>query len=439
MIIEECVGVKMFLDLKTSDKDGGGFYQMASGLWPRFSHYEIRGKDGRQFICPGVDATLAKYDPWEAQNQFDLCRIDNNQVPISRETRPPYLHFLSLLDNLGIDYLDTHAMEKLLASKELQFTANQIKIVCDWCGRYGLLGMFFHEVKMFRLPYIERQPEGNIYKSIAYYKKQGKWGANDFRFKVKQQSQKAVTSSFLDWKSGRVELESQSSCSLFTGQEDSFDWSDPHWIAANYFPFADNIMETLTTGAWEDVWRGYCEPVDLFVGKAALLARSLRFLAQRDRIDRYENGVSTLSMLVGEAPVSYGLVRGKVTPTFRTPSLLSAYSLMALSDAADGAHVLQCENEQCRRWFTSMRTTAKFCIPKCNTAQQQRKSRQRYKEGQNTGEEVVTVCKGCGASMDGKRPQSKFCTTTCGNTFRKREQRARKAQRERFIFLTGVK
>ncbi len=421
----------MFLDLKTEDRGGVGFYEMASGLWPRFSSYEIREKDGRQFICPGNGATLEKYDPWETQNKFRMSCIENNQSSSTRHSRLPYTLFLAFLDDLGMDYLDNHVMEKLLGAKEIKLTPRQITTVCDWSSHYGLLGILFHEVKMFRLPYIERKPEGNMYKSMAYYKKQGRWWVNDFRFKAKQQhSQKVLSAAFLDWQTGRVELESYSSSSLFTDQDDKFDWSDPQWIAENYFPFSTNIIETMTTGAWEDVWRGYCEPIDFFWNKVALLGRSLGFLAQRECGDWYEKGVNGLNMLIGESPAYYGLVKGKVIPKFRTPSLLSAYSLMALDDAAEGAHLLQCENEKCRRWFTSKHVKAKFCSPGCNTVQQQRKSRRRKKEVDNAGHEGVRLCRGCGALMDGKRPQAMFCTTTCGNTFRKREHRAKKVERK---------
>lgn len=416
---------KGFLDLESGDRVRDGFYEMASGLWPRFTRYEVREKDGRQYICPGDAAQPEMYDPWQVHHELSLGRVDGGPAKNSLAASP-YTRFLSFVDALGIDDNTLLHQEKSSPLKVPKLTVEQAAVLCDWCGEYGLLGILFHEVKMFRLPYIEHHPEGNIYKSIAFYKKQGRWWGDSIHVNLQgQQSQKALTCSRLDWETGRVELESYASSSLFTDQAEKFDWSDPHWIEKHYFPFANNIVDQMTGGAWQDVWRDYCEPVEFFVTKAIMLARALKLVAQDVSSEPYAQGIGQLTVLIGEAPVSYGLINGKVSPKFRTPSLLSAYSLMALEGAAAGLLLRQCESESCRQWFTSRRSNAKFCSPACNTAQQQRKCRRRKKAG--TERPSARFCAGCGLSLAGKRPQAKFCSTTCGNTFRKRQQRAKKA------------
>ncbi len=419
----------MFLDLKTKDGVDSRLYGMACGLWPRFNSYIIREKGGRQFIGPAENAKLEIYDPFAALNTNNLAENDNS-LSANREMHPPYIHFLSLFNELEIDLKTSYGIAK--ADK---LTTQQKSVICDWCSRYGLLGILFHEVKMFRLPYVDRQPEGNMYKSIAFSKRQGKWYAHDFHFQGTQlQNPKAVTSSFQDWQKGEVELESCTSSSFVAGVEDAFYWSDPYWIADNYFPFSRDIINTLKTSDSNEVWKGYCEPLDFFWDKLTMLTKGLVLLAHSHTQYQYEEGVRALTRLLGESPVFYGFFKGKVVPNYRTPSLISAYSLMALEDAARGSRIFQCENEKCRSWFTSKRINAKFCTAACNTVQQQRKHRKRKKNLANMVARAGNrFCKGCGESMEGKRPQAKFCNTTCGNTFRKREQRARQAQKKSMV------
>ena len=416
----------MFLDLETGDGRDRPFYSMASGLWPRFSRYEIREKGGRQFICPEKNARMDTYDPWASQNQSCLHSLNNYHDKSVGQSQAPYTDFMLFLDSLGMSTQEGSSSSNLISARDLQIDLSKQSAIVDWCVKHGLLGILFHDVKMFRLPYVERQPEGNIYKSIAFYKEQGRWSVDKFAAQPKQQnSQKASTWSYADWETGRVELESYRSSSLFKDQNDKFYWSDPYWIADNYFPFSENIIEILLNGRLQDVWQEYCEPIDFFIAKAETLGRNLWLLTQRSREYSYKTGIDALGMLIGETPVSYGLLYGKVVPQFRTPSLVAAYAVMALEEASRGASLLKCENETCHKWFASKRSNAKFCSANCNSAQQQRKSRKRKKVAKNDGAIGRRVCEGCGASMDGKRPQAKFCTTTCGNTYRKRLQRAK--------------
>ena len=94
-----------------------------TGGWWRYTKYEVRG----EHIAPASDATLECYDPWD---QYHRSQVDSG-VPA------PYQTLLKL-------------------AADLQDSRNEpdkaVRLILDWCSRFGLLGILPHTAIRIDLP-----------------------------------------------------------------------------------------------------------------------------------------------------------------------------------------------------------------------------------------------------------------------------------------------
>jgi len=353
--------------------------KIAGGGWCRFSRYELREAGGvpspdkikigttyhgaHFCIVRAPGAKLVYYDPWQAWEQAHPLS------PSARKT--PYQELLHLLRELRYemrDGLGSFASGDTGLSPPL--TETSVKLLLEWCSKWGLLGMLLHRARQATLA-----PHGQALAALVgvqlpvqyqYRRVNGGWE----RVKIISGSLKPevlIADSPNRGYSSDLNLEPLSST-----------WS-------TFFPAV--AAEDAETSAYpmplsREFWRAYGEPVSEFVCGALALQQSLEAIA----IEKPARGKSNRVMLQrGEYSLEALEQDISFCTTLKSPNgiatrligttLLGSFTAMALRDLEGGGRIHKC---LCGEVFVSSgQPNAEYCSSRCRwrfKKQRQRRS-----------------------------------------------------------------
>ena len=339
------------------------------GSWWRASKYEKH----RHHIRPSVDSSLERYDPWaeydrETQNQRGGGMLS-----------APYLSLIDLIDarqhagwERGRSYGDPNAGS-----------------VLRWCSRYGLLGMFFLEVRQVTL-YPRWELRGGNPKPVAtlrqYIMKPRKW------------EERSIGSSILEANLPPLPDENKSIGSLVPRRSWDKGW-EPEAILRE--PVSGIFCRTAVGDVFQSFfpsvpkseretynypppmsrafWQSYSEDENQFFRVANGFADAVRTIGQARSSDLTdaEIGQACEHLESLAASVNAGLFVRKdrtLGHQWVAGSLVASFAMMALLDAANG-WLNTCSN--CSRVFVSTAGRARYCSARCRKTALQRNYRDR--------------------------------------------------------------
>ena len=151
------------------------------------------------------------------------------------------------------------------------------------------------------------------------------------------------------------------------------EWRTPSWPIPN--PHTIEFIQGYGESLWEFVeaasnLRGWLQNIALHTPK-----RRSRSEMQRQAIGLPLAKLTTMS---GPANLSVELNdEGDIAASFDSPSLLSAYTAMAMLDLSWGYQVVMCKRQRCRTPFIYPDPRTEFCSTRCRRAFEKAERRER--------------------------------------------------------------
>lgn len=326
-------------------------YATYGAHWWRFSEYTV--EDGR--IVPGSGAKLTRYDPWDGFTttaERDAVRL----------LKRPYLDLLEI--SVAADAED----------------------VLKWCKQFGLLGLFFTQVREVNL--YPRWKEGLPSRRRFIHSTSG-W----------------VYETLSDAVGSDIHLlpgDAKPGGGLVPKEYWSKRFGQPGVIIQNRFGEIERVPLGEYMGVFfpsisqseretypypnplsEEFWRWYSEPVDVFLQNAKGFAQAvqriarIRPLSEISGPEQHELRMAreNIMRLAAQAPLAlFPEPDGTYKRESITTSLIAACGQMVLQDAQNG-RLNMCGN--CERVFVSSAGRARFCSDRCRKAKLQREWRAR--------------------------------------------------------------
>ena len=324
-----------------------------AGQWWKFTRYEL--KDG--YIRPAPDATLSAYDPW-------------SEPPPGANTA--YASLANLVPR-GWDAGDNGTVSPDTAAA-----------VLAWCQQYGLLGVLLQRIEKVVL-----QAWTEDEKAILQ-----EWNGTEEerdRYQIRVQFRRNPQG----WQllRDRIAVEeappADSAGVILHPIDDSVEMAfEPFgktW--ARFFPSVPHDQwesyrypEPLT----QEFWALYHEPIEEFIGTAALLEGHLTTLAKRREtvsgrtirsVDNYALAIHALNEYVETVRWHLQQTPNGMVQRWGSPSLFTSLVLMALQDVTSAKRPLICLT--CRRIFVSPAYQARYCSVRCRHTMNKRTYRKR--------------------------------------------------------------
>ena len=370
-------------------------FEVATGMWPRFSKYEIH--DGH--IRPAKEATLRVHDPWE-----DYRRAMEKGGPA------PYESLLELVSGLTLSVRSGVSGFGLAPESEAA--------VLEWCSEHGLLGILLATLERVVLPPrwradLPRAISGDspVYpfpEQLRYVRTNVGWEARNFidmggMDRLMHGVPREQRPPTLPWEGGKLVREEW--LPFFPKLEKPKVWLrdlfrgelteknlDETW--ARYFPGVapedypkPALAEVDDEHALRAFWERYVEPVEDFVRAASALRDALDGLRHAapvremtpEQIGRVSRGISALDALIFPVRSATGVLEdGSFREQWISPSLLTSFAKMAHEDVTGGKRPLSCA--LCGRTFVTDAYQARYCSPRCRNTAQKREYRRKLQE-----------------------------------------------------------
>jgi len=375
------------------------------GNWWRFSAYEIR--DG--YVRPAPSATLHEYAPLD---EFQAARSER------KEQVAVYEALLRCLDNVGVD-------------SDGRPGAGSEAPILEWCSRHGLLGLLLHQVLEARFaPRWERRrrtamtPEDraaltrtvqqigastdpNLKRTAAWLQRPAdrrpalhytqteyrrtNWGS--FLFGDVQELTGPMRRDLrLEGRTVSDALWPRTTPSVLTQNLSTGEWEyrpvGESW--GGFFPDVpprERATYQYPKPYSEEFWRGYAEPLDMFIAavrsfqrgflSAARLKNPKEFTVEGEAIQPTTSALNALIPPVGSALLK--MRDGSFEQRQVSPSLLGTLVIMAQQDLASDRRVIRCQNDRCRMVVVAVGYQTAYCSQQCGYAAQQRAHRARKK------------------------------------------------------------
>ena len=407
--------------------------------WWRFSEYELR--DG--YLRPAPGAALERYRPW------DLYRDSREKA--ERGQQPPYQELTALLNNFraALDSQGTFVPTK-----------SAVDALLGWCGRYGLLGLLPHQVKMvtFRPRAVwttPREADGP----------EPTWEIHSF---VRETAEWHSTSGFSspsdrwtdeDMGLEPTELPTFPQCDSAPPGLPPRDWPKPRVLTGDlrhgrldsqsleegwfpYFPGSEPSQPT-PLPLTPEFWRVYAEPLDSFFRAAAILRRAMEWytnpvkkhnafvepypkvptefrglgLSPKDDFDRLLQSVSPTMLTTSKGE------ERKYRDAWLAPSLLGMFAMMCRTDLVE-RRLAACV--ACETVFVSGGRAADYCTPTCRSLIIMRRHRAKVTEArklQSQGKSATAIAKRLGSKVETVKGWIKKAPATKRKATRKKTAR----------------
>lgn len=345
-----------------------------AGTWWRFDKYNVI--DG--YIRPAKGAKLIEYDLWGAYARS----LENEDVP------PPYESFLKLFDEVekagGLEIEQTHKVAK-------------------WCAENGLLGILLDNTQSVvihpRWQYMGREKKLLCPVSTKYIRTGGQWVTSTYS----SDTPTAVDRKYLGCPLSDAEVQKShlkvhavySSHHLL--QEYNTTPLSHSW--AHFFPDVKEVEkktylypQPLTKPFWEQ----YAERMGDFLRNAREFYHAIRSV--RTKINMNNAGILYLNSFAESATMKLaGNEAGGLIQIWQTPSLMSAYAVMAIRDLTSNK-LLVCES--CKKVFVPRsRKQRLYCSTTCTQTAQTKKYRKAkaealslFRDGKSI-QEIATLLK----------------------------------------------
>lgn len=367
-----------------------------AGEWVRFGAYEVTCGLIRPYTSSGVRT----YEPWrEFTDSLDPESLERSADSLGlsagsdRKRRLPDAPYQALL--------------ALVSEIEREGGEASEALVCRWCAGHGLLGLLPHQThSAFLVPRYEWTDTGE----------------RDGLFPVQR---------LISWARGvwtteiRVALDGvveDADVSRFGGEPVPADVLPGGWTApvavfsqidelrpepvplqdawGRFFPEASDKGDfPYPSPSSLAFWRSYAEPLDEFLHAATLFSDAVRGIATAQHeadTSGFARHVRILETLAaGASPhlrVEDESGSGPVLSQYWvTPSLLSAYALMALFDVAGGRRLRVCADPKCRMPFRSSAYQGAYCSKRHRSRHTVERHRERKAEARRLFEAGVPV------------------------------------------------
>jgi len=277
----------------------------------------------------------------------------------------PYLSLLNLLVSLTKDpQLNVGA--RLFQG---QPSSESEAALVAWCERYGLLGLLLQQVYLLRVPFRHdgRSAEWLAFRTPIGWSRGFQYTGN---FVKTRRGWTRARDTRKELPLARVLIADLRTLNL---------WEEPAtktW--AGFFPDLRSRAQGAARYPWpltESFWRSYAEPVESFLEGALLLRDALNGIALEP--DPEPAMWAPLDGLLGSVGVSVTKGDDGITYQFGCPSLLAAFTLMAVQDRAQGHRPGTCG--ACGNLCLATTRAALYCSVKCRNTAQKRRQRRRAK------------------------------------------------------------
>jgi hypothetical protein len=383
------------LDMNKTTESAMKPFAIATGLWPRFSKYEIH--DGH--IRPAKRTTLRVYDPWE---DYRLARESGEPAP--------YDSLLKVISGLTLSVRS--------GGTGVALTPESEAAVLEWCSEHGLLGVLLAQIERVVLPARWRGdlPNGMVGVASAYpfpaqvryVRTNVGWEARNFidmggMDRLMHGVPRDRRPTTLPGEGGKLVPEEW--LPFFPKLEKPKVWLrdlvrgelteknlDETW--ARYFPSVapddypkPALVEVDDEQVFRAFWEHYAEPVEDFVRTASALRDALEGLRHAapvremtpEQIGNVSRGISALHALIFPVRSAVGVLEdGTFREQWISPSLLTSLAKMAHEDVTGGRRPLSCA--LCGRTFVSDAYQARYCSPRCRNTAQKREYRRKVHE-----------------------------------------------------------
>ena len=313
------------------------------GQWWKFTRYEL--KDG--YIRPAPDATLSEYDPW-------------SEPPPGADTA--YASLANLVPR-GWDAGDNRTVSPDTAAA-----------VLAWCQQYGLLGVLLRRVEKVVL---QAWTENEGVTPQEWNGTEERWYPDQIQVQFRRNSkgwQRAPKrDAIVEGKSPPHDPVGVILHPIDGSDEMVFEQFGLTW--APFFP-------SVPSDQWEsyrypkpltqEFWALYNEPIEEFIGTAALLEAPLTTLA-KDRetvpgftirsVDNYALAIHELNEYVETVRWHLRQTPNGMVQRWTSPSLFTSLVLMALQDVAGAKRPRICLT--CSGLFVSPAYQARYCSVRC--------------------------------------------------------------------------
>ena len=326
-----------------------------AGQWWKFTRYEL--KDG--YIRPAPDATLSEYDPW-------------SEPPPGADTA--YASLANLVPR-GWDAGDNGTVSPDTAAA-----------VLAWCQQYGLLGVLLRRVEKVVL---QAWTENEGVTPQEWNGTEERWYPDQIQVQFRRNSkgwQRAPKrDAIVEGKSPPHDPVGVILHPIDGSDEMVFEQFGLTW--APFFP-------SVPSDQWEsyrypkpltqEFWALYNEPIEEFIGTAALLEAPLTTLA-KDRetvpgftirsVDNYALAIHELNEYVETVRWHLRQTPNGMVQRWTSPSLFTSLVLMALQDVAGAKRPRICLT--CSGLFVSPAYQARYCSVRCRHTMNKRTYRTR--------------------------------------------------------------
>lgn len=341
---------------------------------------EIELETQPAYICPALAdgeserSKLIAFNPWSVSGKGT-----------GKEPRSPYLQLQELVRQVPADISLCHS--------NFQFSDDFKKKVCEWCGKYGLLGLLPHNVHSLRIESwqvdrvrwrpqheeLSAKPVDSLFKG-SYYPYQAE--DDEYGYGDLSPSEIVVEDFGLDARAGDVE-------------EDWWPYF-PHIIARGSAALKLIVPpDRRSSSLYEDVpkespggtfWNDYREPLLHFAVRAKHFAEAVDVLENpkcpidvgHGQLLDHRGALERLNQL---ASVVIQQVRitdnGEYVQRLESPSLLGHLASAAAQKLLLGSTVRECPG--CGSTFTATDKRTEFCGKSCRDRNRQRRHRARLK------------------------------------------------------------
>ncbi|HUT79311.1 MAG TPA: hypothetical protein VM285_16545 [Polyangia bacterium] len=309
----------------------------AQGIWWRFDRYELV----KGVIQPAEGAAFSRYNPWTEpleDSDDDGAGMTDGLLNIAEAVAP---HRTCWARGPGALPLD-------IGQK-----------VLDWCGRFGLLGLWHHQlVAAFLPPRTTRNMQERV---------------------VRIRAGRAASSGFAAEKPPAGDRGAALWCMLPRSFRDSsrMQWTpvaDPpraklRGLWASFFPRtpgSDLARRGYNFALQEGFWRGYGEPLEAFLSAAVLWRDFAYWEAWCNRRDEEDWAMAQESVhaLLGGLYPALGLSKKQSVLKWRSNSLLGALSGMVVLQREDEhKRIVPCV--ECGKWTVSSQPNRRYCSNTC--------------------------------------------------------------------------
>ena len=326
-----------------------------AGQWWKFTRYEL--KDG--YIRPAPDATLSAYDPW-------------SEPPPGANTA--YASLANLVPR-GWDAGDNGTVSPDTAAA-----------VLAWCQQYGLLGVLLQRIEKVVLQAWTEDEKAILQEWNGTEEERDRYQIRvQFRRNPRGWQPVIEQDVIVEGESPPHDRAGVMLHPIDDPVEMVFEPFGKTW--ARFFPSVPHDQresyrypEPLT----QKFWALYHEPIEEFIGTAALLEGHLTTLA-KDRetvpdftivsVDNYALAIHALNEYVETVRWHLQQTPGGMVQRWTSPSLFTSLVLMALQDVAGAKRPRICLT--CRRLFVSPAYQARYCSVRCRHTMNKRTYRKR--------------------------------------------------------------